>query len=296
MEEHANVKATKVVVAANLTLIATKLAVALLTGSLGVIAVLVDSLFDLAGSAIAYLGVKKGSEPADLDHHFGYRKYESLSSLAQLFLIGITAVLIINEGTGRLMSPKPLQITQVDLTLMLFTVAVDIALVIYLRRNADHRSHAIQATIGNYSSDIMQNSLVFLGLAAVGAGFYIADPIAALIVAVLMLRVVWKVGAGVFHELTDASPPKGKLEDYERAVLSVAGVKSFHRFRARSVSGHVLVDMHLQLDPKMTLEKSHALGHKVKERLMGRFPEISDALIHIEPYHGQEKRHPKFGA
>ncbi|MFA6490050.1 MAG: cation diffusion facilitator family transporter [Candidatus Micrarchaeia archaeon] len=295
MEEHVNVKATRIVVAANLTLIAVKLAVVLLTGSLGVFAVLVDSCFDLAGSIIAYLGVKKGGEPADLNYHFGYKKYETLSSLAQLALIGMTAVLIINEGAHRLVFPKALQIGTADLALMLFTVVVDVALVFYLRRRADGRSPAIQASMGNYASDIMQNSMVFVGLAAAGMGIYIADPIAALLVAMLMLRVVWSVGSSVFHELTDASPPKEKLEAYGKVIMSVKGVKTFHRFRARSVSGYVMVDMHLQLDPKMTLEKSHALGHEVKGRLMEKFPEITDVLTHIEPYYARVKRHPKFG-
>lgn len=294
--ENANVKATKVVVAANLALIATKLAVVLLTGSLGVLAVLIDSFFDMAGSIIAYFGVKKGSEPADFDHLYGHRKFESLSSLAQLSLIAITAALIINEAAQRLIRPKPLDITTLDLGLMFFTVVVDVALVLYLRKIADQRSPAIQATIGNYTSDIMQNSMVFVGLAAVSMGVYVADPIAALVVAVLMLRVVKKVGTDAFSELTDASPPKEKLEEYGGAILSIDGVKSFHRFRARSVAGRVSVDMHLQLDPKMTLEKSHALGHKVKGELMELFPEIVEVLVHVEPYDRKDGARPKFGS
>jgi len=296
MEDHANVKATRVVVAANIALILTKLSVVLLTGSIGVLAVLVDSGFDLVGSLIAYFGVKKGSEPADTDHLYGHKKYESMSSLAQLSLIAITAALIIGESVRRLVSPVELEITSLDLVLMFFTVIVDIGIVFYLRKNADSKSSAIQASVGNYTSDIFQNSMVFIGLAGVGLGFHMADPIAALVVAGLMLRVVHRIGTGAFGELTDASPPKSQLQKYADCVMGVKGVKSFHRLRARQAAGHTHLDLHIQLDPKMTLEKSHAHGHEVKRRLMEKFPEISDVLIHVEPLEKHDAAAPKFGS
>ena len=296
MEDRANEKATKVVVAANVLLISSKLAVALLTGSIGVIAVLVDSCFDLVGSLIAYFGVKKGSEPADSNHLYGHKKYEPLSSLAQLSLITITAALIIGESARRLIFPARLDITDIDLALMFFTVLLDIGIVLYLRGKADTASTAIQATIGNYTSDIFQNSMVFVGLAAVGIGFPIADPIAALVVAGLMLRVVYGIGAGTFGELTDAFPQHGKLGRYGHAVLSVKGVHSFHKLRARMVSGSTYVDLHVQLDPKMPLAKAHETCAAVKYMLMERFPEIKEVLVHPEPYSKKSVAAPKFGS
>jgi len=295
MADHANVKAIRVVVAANVALMLSKLAVVLLSGSIGVLAVLVDSAFDLVGSLIAYFGVKKGNEPADATHLYGHKKYESVSSLAQLALITITALYIINESVMRLVFPKRLDITNLDLALMFFTVLVDIGIVLYLRRNADRRSTAVQASIGNYTSDIMQNSMVFIGLFAVGAGYYAADPIAALVVAMLMLRVVYGVGKNTFRELTDASPDEKELHGYGRAILSVKGVKSFHKLRARVATGHVFVDFHLQLSPKITLEESHAIGHAVKRALMEKYPDIAEILIHVEPHESWDGKSPKYG-
>ena len=143
-----NLYATKVIVAANVFLIGSKLAVALLTGSIGVIAVLVDSCFDMIGAGLAYFGIKKGSEPADSDHHFGHRKYESLASIGQLALIAITALLIVAEAGRRLYYGVKLEVTSIDLVLMFITVLVDIALVSYLKKYADSKSPAIAAAIG----------------------------------------------------------------------------------------------------------------------------------------------------
>ena len=105
-----------------------------------------------------------------------------------------------------------------------------------------------------------------------------------------------KVGSEAFLELTDISPPGEKLLEYEKAIMSIKGVKSFHHLRARKVAGRVSIDMHLQLDPEMTLEKSHALGHRVKARLMELFEEIVEVLVHVEPHGRKSREHPKFGS
>jgi len=245
-----NLYATKVIIGANVFLISSKLVVALLTGSIGVIAVLVDSCFDMLGAAFAYFGIKKGSEPPDENHLYGHRKFEALASVGQLALIAITAVLIVAEAARRLILGVKLEVNSIDLVLMLITVLVDIALVNYLKKYADSKSPAISAAIGNYTSDVMQNSLVFIGLFAAGTGLFAADPIAALIVAALMMRVVVKVGKETLGDLTDVSPPKEELEAYGNAIMAVKRVKSFHKLRARKVAGGVNIDVHVQLPPK----------------------------------------------
>ncbi len=295
MEKRDNLRSTKFVVTANLFLIAVKLLVALLTGSIAALAVLIDSIFDLAGSLLAYAGVKKGSEPPDSDHLYGHKKYETVSSLAQLALIAIAAIFIIGEALRRLASPIVLKIDLSDLAIMALTVIVDIGIVAYLKKKADTASPAIRASIGNYSSDILQNSLVLVGLFATGSGFFAADPIAALVVAILMLRVVYGVGRGAFGELTDSGPPMKQLERYAREIISVRGVKSFHKMRARTMAGEVRLDFHIHLDPKMPLSRSHAICEKVKQALLSEFPEVSEVLVHAEPATARFMAGPKFG-
>ncbi|MCX6773223.1 MAG: cation diffusion facilitator family transporter, partial [Candidatus Micrarchaeota archaeon] len=179
--------------------------------------------------------------------------------------------------------------------LMLLTVAVDIALVTYLKKYADSKSPAIAAAIGNYTSDVAQNSLVFIGLFAAGSGFYAADPIAAIIVAVLMVRVVVLVGKQALGELTDVSPPMDELKAYGREIMKVKGVRSFHKLRARKISGGVHIDVHVQLPPKMALTAAHAACGEVKRRLIAAFPDVIEVLVHEEPDDKWQKNAPKFG-
>jgi len=291
-----NLQSTKVIVAANIFLILAKLTVTMLTGSIAALAVLVDSLFDLAGSLFTYYGVRKSEEPADEDHLYGHKKYESITSLVQLSLIAITALFLINEAASRLQHPVVLEITFADIGIMLFAVLVDIGIVTYLKKNARMSSPAMQASMGNYSSDILQNSLVLVSLFATGSGYYFADPLAALVVALLMLRVVYNVGKGAIGELTDAGPSKERLDGYSQAILAVKGVKSFHKLRARLVAGETHLDLHVHLDRKMQLEKAHGICTTLKHTLMEKFPEIKEVLVHPEPFTKKYAAGPKFGS
>ncbi|MCX8175439.1 MAG: cation diffusion facilitator family transporter [Candidatus Micrarchaeota archaeon] len=293
--ESGSLRTTKLIIGANVFLIASKLAVALLTGSIAVIAVLVDSCFDFVGSLFAYYGVKKSEEPSDSDHHYGHSKFGSLSSLAQLFLILITALAIIWESARRFLSPQPLPITNLDIAIMALTVAVDIGIIWYLRKNADRASPAIAAAEGNYTSDIAQNSLVLVSLFATASGWLLADPIAGFLVALFMLRVVREAGAGAFSELTDESPPKAELEAYGREIMKVSGIRSFHKLRARKIAGRVHIDVHLQVSPKMRITQAHNASRRVKKRLLSKFPRLREVLVHIEPADRWQKSQPKYG-
>ncbi|MCX8197360.1 MAG: cation diffusion facilitator family transporter [Candidatus Micrarchaeota archaeon] len=290
-----NLKAARFVIATNVFLIVIKLLVAIWTGSIAIIAVLIDSIFDLVGSLLAYFGVKKASEPADADHHFGHGKYDSLASIGQLALIAIVSFWIIAEATKRLIEGRKLVVGQIELLLMLITILVDIGIVWYLTKKAT-KTLAIKASISNYTSDIAQNSAVFVGLAASSLGFPQADPIVAFMVALMMLRVVFKVGKETIEELTDKSPPRERLEKYAKEIMKVSRAKSFHRMRARVSGGKVHVDVHVQFDPKLSIKTVHDACRKIKQNIKREFPEVSEVLIHAEPHDRWQKGAPKFGS
>ena len=277
--------AAKAILAANVFLVGSKLSVALLTGSIGVIAVLVDSVFDFAGGLLAYLGIRKSREPPDEDHHYGHRKFGSLSSLAQLGLIFITALLILLEASRRMLNPVQLQITGIDLALMSITIAIDVFMASYLMRKArEHSSSALETSAGNYTSDIFQNGMVLAGLFAASWGFQLADPLSAVVVSLLMMRIVFKFGRKSVLELTDAGPSRQTLARIGHIIMAHKEVKSFHKLRARSLSGSVYVDVHVQLNPKLSLKKAHGIAEEIKRELIATVPGVREVLIHEEPY------------
>jgi len=276
--------AAKLIIAANVFLIGSKLAVALLTGSLAVLAVLLDSIFDMMGGIFAYFGIRKAHEPPDDSHHYGHLKFNSLASIAQLALIFITALIILYEAVRRFGAPAPLMVTPFDLGLMGITIVIDIFMASYLTRKArKYSSTALEASAGNYTSDIFQNSAVLVGLFGMSNGFLLADPIAATLVALLMLRVVFNVGRKSVIELTDAGPSPATIAKIERLIRAHKGVKSFHKLRARCFSGHSYIDVHVQMNPTLSLAKAHAIAETLKQKIFREIPDVKEVLIHEEP-------------
>jgi cation diffusion facilitator family transporter len=282
--EQKKMRAASFTVYTNVFLIAVKLTASILTGSLALVATFVDSFFDFLSSSITYLGVRKAGTPADIDHLYGHYKYENISSLAQTTLITITALLIINEAVRRFLHPIELHATVVGIAAILATIATDILLSRYLsRKSQEYGSDALEASALNYKTDVWHNSAVLIGLVAVEFGFQMADPVAAVVVALVMAYAALKMGAKAFGVLTDASPSQKVLADIVRVIHSFPEVKSFHKMRARYSGRKIFVEFHLQMEKEMPLEKAHALAHKVKEKIMRVVKDIEEVTIHLEP-------------
>ena len=276
--------AAKLVLVANVFLISSKLAVVLWTGSIGVFAVLVDSIFDLAGGLFAYFGIRKAQEPPDHNHYYGHKKYGALSGLAQLTLIFLTAFFILFEPADRFFESRPLAVTQLDLAVLLCTILVNILMSRHLSRKArEYGSSALSATAGNYSSDILQNSVVLVALFGSSLGYYQLDAIAAVIVALLMIRIVYLIGSNSVRELTDGGPDDKVISKISRAILSQKGVLGFHKLRARSYAGGIYVDVHLQFPDRMSLRRAHEISGAVKYAVMAAVPQVREVLVHEEP-------------
>ncbi len=276
--------AAKLVLVANVFLISSKLLVVIWTGSLGVLAVLVDSIFDLAGGLLAYFGVKKAQEPPDHNHFYGHKKYGALSGLAQLTLIFLTAFFILFEAVERYFESRPLLITPLVLAVLVCTIIVNVLMSRYLSRKArEYGSSALSATAANYSSDILQNSVVLLGLFGSSLGLYRLDAIAAVIVSLLMIRIVYVIGSNSVRELTDGGPDDEVISKIRTAIMSQNGVLSFHKLRARSYSGGIYVDVHLQFPERMSLRRAHRISGAVKYAVIKAVPQVREVLVHEEP-------------
>ncbi|MBU1197222.1 cation diffusion facilitator family transporter [Candidatus Micrarchaeota archaeon] len=271
-------------VAANLLLILAKLFVALITGSLAVFATLIDSIFDLLASFIAFFGLKESEKPADAEHPYGHEKFEHVSSLAVVSFIFLTALYIAYEAVQRLLSPTALSITGLELAVLLGTIALDILLVRYLNKHVPrHKSLLLEATRAHYSADVLQNGVAVVGVLFSSMGYPLADPIAALTITYFIVKPAFRVGQKSFSELVDTSPSPETLEKLREIIRSTSGVRGYTKLRARQVAGKIYLDFEMQVDGAKSVSKAHALAHHLQERLKKRVPAVKDVVIHIEP-------------
>lgn len=283
-EKEKKLTAASYIIYTNIFLILLKLLVSFLTGSLALLSVFADSFFDFIGSILAYFGIRKASQPADESHLYGHAKFENIASLAQTFLISIVAVLIVIEAIKRIFNPIPLTETFFGILAMIINIFVDFLLSSYLiKKSVETRSQALAASAVNYRMDLFQNSAVLAGLFFASFGFYLADPLLAIFVALLMFRASFKIGKESVSALSDGSPSKKILDKIEKTIVSFKGVKSFHKLRARYFGRDIHVDVHIQLDPMLSLKKAHSISHSLKKEILKKVPEVGEVNIHFEP-------------
>jgi len=274
--------AANAVVLVNVILLATKAYVAFLTGSISVLATMVDTCFDLLGGFLAWLGIKQGAARRDASHHYGHEQIENMYSLGQLALIGVTALLVVLEALRRLVYGELITVNELDLALVVFAVLVDVALCSYLsREHAEHGGSALEAAKSNYFSDILQNSAVFVGLLFVRLGFPQADPMAALVVAALMMRVVVTTSKRPVNELLDASPSPKKMREIRESIASFNGIRGFENLRGRVIDNRVCIDVRVRLDEKTSLEKARRIIEELKQKIKRDVPDVKEVLVEV---------------
>jgi cation diffusion facilitator family transporter len=276
--------AATVSIIVNIALMALKLFVAIATGSIAVFAELAHSFFDLLASVLAYIGIRLADRPEDPDHHYGHEKFENLSSLAQTLLIVLTSIFIFYEAGRRIMEPGPIEAAELGLIAMLATIAVDYYVSNFLHRaSAQYESSALEADAFHFTTDLWSAIAVVIGLAFVYIGFPIFDSIAAIAVAIMMLKVSYDLGLKAVGALSDRSPPPSVVTRMEMIVRGTPGVKGFHKMRARQAGKKILVEVHIQVPARISVARGHEIAKSVKLQIKNEFPNVKDVTVHVEP-------------
>jgi cation diffusion facilitator family transporter len=252
----------------------------------GAISILSDgfhSLTDAASNVAGLIGVRAAERPPDADHPYGHRKYETVAASAVTVFLLLLVIEVLrnafNHLTGRSL---PLEISIASFGVMLVTVAINLAVVAYEGREAERLgSEVLMADATQTRADVWSSLTVIAALAGARAGVPILDPLAALVVAGFIGYAGYQVARTTTGILSDRIVISDA--ELERVVMGVAGVLGCHRIRTRGAADHVFLDLHVWLPPDMRLTDAHHLSHVVKDRLMTRYPQIADAVIHIEP-------------
>jgi cation diffusion facilitator family transporter len=252
----------------------------------GAISILSDgfhSLTDAASNVTGLVGVRAASQPPDADHPYGHRKYETVAAAAVIVFLLIVLVEVLRNAFNRLMGRSMVPtITTASFIVMIGTVAVNVLVVWYESRAADRlASEVLLADAMQTRSDVWSSLTVLAALFGARLGLPILDPIAALIVAVFIGYAGFQIARAATAILSDRIVIADG--DIERVVMGVPRVLGCHQIRTRGSADHVFLDLHVWLPADMRLTEAHAISHVVKDRLMARYPQIADAVIHIEP-------------
>jgi ferrous-iron efflux pump FieF len=276
--------ATRASVAVAFTLLFLKLYAWLMTGSMGVLAALVDSLLDLGASLINMFAVRYALEPADEEHRFGHGKAESLAGLGQAMFIASSAVFLIIYTLERIVNPELLESPEIGTWVMLFSMALTLILVTFQRHVVKTTgSIAIKADSLHYSADLVTNAGILLGLGLYYLGWLYSDPIIALIIGIYILKCAAEIAYESVQLLLDRELPNEEQARIMELASGFEHVIEIHDLRTRQSGQTKFIQLHLVMDGNMTLLEAHELTEAVHKGIQSDFPQ-ADVIIHQDPH------------
>jgi cation diffusion facilitator family transporter len=271
----------------NVTVAALKLVYGLTTGTLVFTADGVHSLLDGMSNVIGVIGMRAASKPPDEGHPYGHQRFEALAALgiAGFILAGLNEIVhrafaaFENGGGGHV------GIAGLGLAAMAFCVNLGISRY-EAQRGKALKSDVLKADAGHTATDALGSVVIFISFAASKLGVRYADPVAALVIGALIAKTAW----GVLRDNVDVLADARRVEPnrVRSLALGVDGVRGAHKVRSRGSREQVHLDLHIHVDPEMSVADAHALTHRVADRIREEIPEVHDVVIHTEPADGRE--------
>jgi len=267
---------------ANLAVAVAKIALGYYSGTVSIISDGFHSLTDTASNVVGLVGVSVASRPPDANHPYGHRKYETMASIGIMVFLILVLVEVLRAATDRLLHGGTPRVFPGGIALMAVTLVVNLFVVSYeLRQGRRLKSEVLLADAKHTRSDVLTSGAVLGALLGVWAGYPLLDPMAALLVAGFIGHACWSIAQEASRILSDEMMmDERQVRD---VVQSVAGVLGCEKIRTRGSADYVFLDLHLWLDRNMPLFTAHETSHVVKDRLMAKFPQLMDVVIHIEP-------------
>lgn len=275
MPHHARLMrlATRAALATALLLALAKAVAWWLSGSVSLLAGLTDSLLDGAASLLNLIAVHYALRPADEDHRYGHGKAEALAGLAQALFVGASAVLVAVQAIDRLQHPQPLGAQTLGIAVMLLSLAMTVALLLFQRHVVRVTgSTAVRADSLHYRSDLLLNSGILLALVLAGFGWQRLDPLFGLGIAAYILWSAVSIVREAIAVLMDEELAPELSERMHLLASGVPGVLGTSDLRTRISGTHWFVQLHVELPGDLSLQQSHSLCKQVEDAIRSEFP------------------------
>jgi cation diffusion facilitator family transporter len=274
----------------NLVLALVKVAAGIVWHSQALVADGVHSMSDLVSDVLVWFAGRHATQAPDQEHPYGHARFETVATLALAAFLLSVSIGIGWDAADRLFSPAELlQPEKYALFAALASILVKEWLywwtLGYARRV---RSEMLRANAWHHRSDAISSVVVFVGVAGTLAGLQYLDAVAAFIVAVMIAKIAWDLGSEAVRELVDTGLEEEKIAEIQRTIDSVGGVRDIHMLRTRKHGGQASADVHVLVDPRVSVSEGHMISVLVEQRLKDEVDEISDVTVHIDPEDDEE--------
>lgn len=270
---------------ANALLVIGQVIVGIIGHSQALVADAMHTLADLSTDLLVLFALKHSAKAADEDHPYGHARIETAVTLVLGVILMLVGLGIALRAGYRLFGDEPF-VTPSTLTLWVagFTVLAKEGLYQYTAHVARRfGSDMLRASAWHHRSDAISSIIVFLGIAGTIAGIHMLDALAALAVALFVIKIGIGLGWPAVNELVDTGLGREQLQHIRRVILGVDGVRALHLLRTRRIGGRALVDVHIIVNEDISVSEGHYISERVRTRLIEEVDVVADALVHIDP-------------
>jgi cation diffusion facilitator family transporter len=281
-----SLRATFLGLAVNVTLAAAKCLAGIFGHSQALIADAVESLADVFSSIVVWRGVVVAETPPDEDHPYGHGKAEPLAAATVSAMLLLAAGLIAYHSLRGIAEPRVAPSAWTLILLVAVIVVKEILFRFVLHEGRHVQSPAVKTDAWHHRSDAITSAAAFIGISIAlvgGKGYENADNWAALAAACVIALNGWRLLRPAFNDLMDRSPDREVIEQIKKIASTIPGVDRVEKCFVRKMGYRLYADMHVEVDPGMTVMRSHEIAHAVKDKVRDQIPAVSDVLVHIEP-------------
>jgi len=268
----------------NLVLAAVKFAAGIVGRSEALIADAVHSLSDLFSDIVVLLSLKVSKRPKDDALPYGYGRVETVGTGVLGVILVFTGIKIFWDAVNTINLGIDYLPNYYALGGALLSIIVKEWMYRYTIRAGERlNSPSVMANAWHHRSDALSSIASFFGIGAAMLGWPLFDPLAALIVTALIVRVGWKILKDSFVDLIDAAVKKEVSDKIVEAALNTEGVLDYHDLKTRKIGSEILVDIHIEVNPWMNVSEAHRIADEVRDAITAKVANIADVLVHIDP-------------
>ncbi|MDH3378488.1 MAG: cation diffusion facilitator family transporter [Gammaproteobacteria bacterium] len=254
-------------------------------GSQALVADGVHTMSDIVTDLMVLFAVWQGAKAADAEHPYGHSRFETAATVGVAIMLLLVALGISINAGRRLMSPETLG-TPLPFTLLMVVVTILSKEGLFRYTTAVARrfhSNLLQANAWHHRSDAVSSFIVFVGIAGSLMGMTYLDAVAAIGVAMMIAKIGWELGNDALKELVDTGLDAEQVAKIRNTILAADGVTDLHLLRTRRMGGQALVDVHIQVDSRISISEGHHISEAVRRELIDKFVVVTDVTVHIDP-------------
>ena len=250
----------------------------------------IHSFSDLITDWVTWYAAKLSGDAPDDDHPYGHERFETVATLGLSIFLAIVGTIIIFDGFGRFSNPNELKHESWLIAAATLSILSKEGLYWYTVKVAKNvKSDLLKANAWHHRTDAFSSIVVVIGIIGAAKGYFFFDSVAAILVGVLIIYIGWQLGFEATKELVDTSIDQEDIKALHLALSEIKGVKSVHTLRTRKVGHKKSADVHVQVNPFLSVSEGHIISVSVERVAKECIEELDDVTVHIDPENDEEK-------